>query len=253
MILWFYEKQKKYFCDLIYDSNVSMSGFMCSLPLLPSKTVFFKYFKLCHTSHTFCFSLFLWDSMSSNLISYVFFLIVFYVVWTWPLTSDLAGNTPRSWGPGIRFFCILTIISSCPLRSASESCQNSEFTLDKMVHACISHSVLDFSGPDTCLAREHFSLLFQNIFRKYINIFRKQMGIIPTNFSSDIYIQFSCLLLLLFDHVSSQGSYLYSRQGMQPNQELSFSDNCPSGNETKPCTMLQFQKRVLIFMIHTCM
>lgn len=52
---------------------------------------------------------------------------------------------------------------------------------------CFSHSVLDFYGPVTCLAREHFSLLFHNIFRKFLNIFWKQMWIMPSNFSNDIY------------------------------------------------------------------
>lgn len=157
----------------------------------------------------------------------------------WPIYKMHIGlcNIIRCWGPGSGFFCILMIFSSCPSRSASETCQNTEFALDKMVHACISHSPLDFSGPVTCLAREHFSLLYHNIFRKFLNIFRKQLWIMPSNFSSDIYTHnfhvFFCTCLTIYPY---EGVTSTEGREMQPNQQLSLSDNCPSGNETEPCT-----------------
>ena len=36
---------------------------------------------------------------------------------------------------------------------------------------------------------------------------------------------------------------------MQLKQQLSVSDDCTSGNETKPCTMFFFQKMAIMFMI----
>lgn len=116
------------------------------------------------------------------------------------------------------------IFSSYPSRSASETCQNTEFALDKMVHACISHSPLDFSGPVTCLAREHFSLLYHNIFRKFLNIFRKQLWIMPSNFSSDIYIHiiFMCSFALVW-------LYILTRElPLQKAGKCSQTSNCHS-------------------------
>lgn len=120
------------------------------------------------------------------------------------LTSDLAGNIPRCWGPNSEFFCILMIISSCPSRSASETCQNSDFTLDEMVHAYLLFTLSARLFWATYLTREHFSLFFHNIFRIFKNIFRKKMWIVPSNFSSDIFTYnfhvFFCTCLTIYPY-----------------------------------------------------
>lgn len=71
------------------------------------------------------------------------------------------------------------------------------------------------------------------------------MLVMPSDFASDV----SAYNFHVF--ICPVSPYILTRQGMQPKQQLSVSDNCTSGNETKPCTRFSFQKMVVMFMIHT--
>lgn len=56
-------------------------GVLCHFFIAPNKAdSVLQYFKLYHTFHTFCFSLFLLDSVYINLISSVYF---FYLYFMW--------------------------------------------------------------------------------------------------------------------------------------------------------------------------